>query len=105
MSDAHKGRGIQEKEFNAVAGHVVTTMTELKVPQNLQDQVVVALVSLKADCIDAPEMKPEVKPAELTLYEKLGGEGAIRAVVDGMYSKIFTDPELTDFFKKTNKEL
>ena len=40
----------------------------------------------------------------MSLYERLGGEPAIQAVVDGMYAKIFTDAELTDFFKKTNKD-
>ena len=39
----------------------------------------------------------------MALYERLGGEPAIQAVVDGMYAKIFTDPELSDFFKKTDK--
>jgi hemoglobin len=39
-----------------------------------------------------------------TLYEKLGGQGAIQAVVDGMYVKIFSDPDLTDFFRKTDKQ-
>ena len=38
------------------------------------------------------------------LYERLGGASAIAAVVDGMYVKIFNDPELSDFFKKTDKE-
>jgi hemoglobin len=38
-----------------------------------------------------------------SLYERLGGEAAINAVVDGMYVKIFNDPELSDFFKKTDK--
>ena len=38
----------------------------------------------------------------MTLYERLGGAEAIQAVVDGMYSKIFTDPDLSDFFRKTN---
>lgn len=40
----------------------------------------------------------------VTLYERLGGADAINAVVDGMYVKIFTDPDLTDFFRKTDKE-
>jgi hemoglobin len=40
----------------------------------------------------------------MTLYERLGGKDAINAVVDGMYVKIFTDPDLEDFFRKTNKE-
>jgi hemoglobin len=39
----------------------------------------------------------------MSLYERLGGEPAIQAVVDGMYAKIFTDPDLEDFFKKTDK--
>jgi len=39
-----------------------------------------------------------------TLYDRLGGADAINAVVDGMYVKIFNDPDLSDFFKKTNKE-
>ena len=37
-----------------------------------------------------------------SLYERLGGPTAIAAVVDGMYVKIFNDPELSDFFKKTD---
>ena len=39
-----------------------------------------------------------------TLYERLGGEAAIRAVVERMYTKIFPDPQLSDFFRKTDKE-
>lgn len=40
----------------------------------------------------------------MTLYERLGGQPAIHAVVEGMYSKIFTDPDLEDFFRKTDKD-
>ena len=39
----------------------------------------------------------------MTLYERLGGAAAIIAVVEGMYAKIFSDEELSDFFKKTDK--
>jgi len=39
-----------------------------------------------------------------TLYERLGGEAAINGVVEEMYKGIFTDPELEDFFRKTDKE-
>ena len=40
----------------------------------------------------------------MTLYERLGGEPAITAVVDHMYVHIFSDPDLEDFFRKTDKE-
>ena len=39
-----------------------------------------------------------------SLYTRLGGADAINAVVNGMYAKIFTDEDLMDFFKKTDKE-
>ena len=39
-----------------------------------------------------------------SLYARLGGAGAIQAVVDGMYKKIFTDERLTEFFTKTDRE-
>jgi hemoglobin len=38
-----------------------------------------------------------------SLYERLGGADALGAVAEGMYAKIFVDPELEDFFRKTNK--
>ena len=40
----------------------------------------------------------------MTLFERLGGKPAIDAVVDLMYQKIFPDPELEDFFRKTDKQ-
>lgn len=40
----------------------------------------------------------------MTLYERLGGADAINAVVDGMYAKIFADEDLSDYFRKTDKE-
>ena len=39
-----------------------------------------------------------------SLYERLGGKAAIDGVVDIMYKGIFTDEDLIDFFKKTEKE-
>jgi hemoglobin len=65
------------------------------------------------------ELNPNIQPKNLdlkdmqvnfndkryqTLFERLGGFDAINAVVEGMYQKIFSDPDLADFFRKTNKE-
>ena len=50
MKDAHKGRGITDKEFDLVAGHVVSTMKELKVPEDLITEVANLLGTLRADC-------------------------------------------------------
>ena len=42
--------------------------------------------------------------ARNTLYVRIGGEAVIKALVDGMYEKIFEDAEVNQFYEKTNKE-
>jgi hemoglobin len=39
-----------------------------------------------------------------TLYEKLGGEGAVGAVVDKFYEYMLTDPKVNQFFLTTDME-
>ena len=51
MAKAHEGRGIGGQEFDLVAGHVVKTMEELGVPQELQKEVVNLLVPLKSKIV------------------------------------------------------
>ncbi len=36
--------------------------------------------------------------SEVTLYERIGGEAAVRAAVDRFYERILADPELKGFF-------
>ena len=50
MKDAHKGRGITDKEFDLVFGHVVSTMKELKVPEELIKEVGDLLETVRKDC-------------------------------------------------------
>ena len=50
MHDAHKGRGVQEKEFTIVMGHIKAALDALEVPEDLQTQVLDALNGLQADC-------------------------------------------------------
>lgn len=37
-----------------------------------------------------------------TLLERIGGEAAVKAVVDSFYDKVFSDPILLPFFAKTD---
>jgi len=36
---------------------------------------------------------------ETTHYDRIGGEGAVRAAVDRFYERVLADPELNGFFK------
>ncbi|MEZ5403634.1 MAG: methyl-accepting chemotaxis protein [Bryobacteraceae bacterium] len=46
-------------------------------------------------------MRPSAKPAHrgTTLFERLGGEEAVAAAVDGLYRRILADPKLAGFFE------
>ena len=41
-------------------------------------------------------------PAELSIYEAIGGEPALVAVVDDFYVRVLDDPQLAGFFAGTN---
>jgi hemoglobin len=51
MRDAHGYMNLTEAHFNAVAGHLVSTLQELNVPPPLIDEVVAVALSVKGDIV------------------------------------------------------
>ena len=56
MKTAHAGLGITSADFDAVAGHLVDTLTGLGVPADAIGQIGAAIAPLRADIVTAPEM-------------------------------------------------
>lgn len=54
MRQAHAHMHLTEDHFNAVAGHLVTTLQDLNVGQPLIDEVVAIALSVKDDVLNAP---------------------------------------------------
>ena len=52
MRDAHAHMRLTDDHFNAVAGHLVATLQELKVDETLIDEVVAIAVSTKDDVLN-----------------------------------------------------
>jgi hemoglobin len=52
MRDAHEHMQLNEEHFNAVAGHLVATLKELNVAQELIDQVVAIALTTKDDVLN-----------------------------------------------------
>lgn len=52
MRQAHAHLRIEERHFNAVAGHLVDTLGSLGVARNLIDEVVAALTPLAAEIVN-----------------------------------------------------
>ncbi|GFR44458.1 hypothetical protein Agub_g5719 [Astrephomene gubernaculifera] len=82
-------KGLNESHFDLVAGHLVATLRQLKVAEDLVSEVV-AIVGPTKNAIFGKEEK--------TLFEKLGGAAAVEAAVDIFYQKIMADKELAPFF-------
>jgi hemoglobin len=51
MREAHKHLHLKEAHFTAVAGHLLGTLQELNVPQNLIDQVMAIAGSTHDDVL------------------------------------------------------
>ncbi|MBV1872109.1 MAG: group 1 truncated hemoglobin [Gammaproteobacteria bacterium] len=52
MREAHKGMKLNDDHFNAVAEELVATLNELKVPQELIDEVVAIVSGAKGDVLN-----------------------------------------------------
>jgi len=53
MKEAHSYMNLTEAHFNAVAVHLVDTLQELSVPQNLIEEVVVIAMTTKDDIFNS----------------------------------------------------
>jgi hemoglobin len=52
MQKAHAGLNLQEKHFQAIAYHLVTTLQQFEVPRKDIDQIVEKLLSMKDDILE-----------------------------------------------------
>ena len=52
MRTAHRGLGITEDQFAAVAGHLIDTLVSFNVPAELTDQVIEQIAQLKGDIVE-----------------------------------------------------
>lgn len=96
-------KGLDASHFDLVAGHLVDTLKSLDVTQEMIDEVVAIVGPLRAVFEEGNEEKKEDKP--LTLFDKLGGQAAVKAAVDEFYKRVVADPELETFFEGTNMAL
>jgi hemoglobin len=51
MRDVHRGRGIHQEHFNAVAGHLVASLGAAGVPAGIIEQIVAVIAPLADDIV------------------------------------------------------
>lgn len=97
MKTVHAGMMITNAEFNALAGHLVDTLNAFKVPAREQKELLNAIGATRKDIV---EEKSEVK----SLYQRLGGEKAVEAVVDDFIGRAAKNPKVNFVRKGTPAE-
>lgn len=55
MRKAHDGMGLKEEHFNAIAENLVATLKDLKISQELIDQVIAVVATTKDDVLGRPK--------------------------------------------------
>jgi hemoglobin len=53
MGHAHAGRRVTDAAFEAIVGHLVSTLEELEVPQEVIDQITTAVSPLRFEIVSA----------------------------------------------------
>jgi hemoglobin len=97
MRAAHAGMRITDEEFNAIAGILVSTLKKYRVPQADIDELVGIVGTTKKEIVEsgavagAPATPP---PMKKSLWERLGGEPAVKAVVHDLVAAAAADPKV-----------
>lgn len=58
MRTVHADLKLEEKHFNAIAENLVATLKDLKVSQDLIDQVIAVVATTKDDVLNRPKKTP-----------------------------------------------
>ena len=94
MKTSHAGMKITDAEFDALAGDLIATLKKFSVPQAEIDELVKIVGSTRKDIVE-PVKKETVEPMnKAALWDRLGGEKAVRAVVHEFVGVAAADPKV-----------
>lgn len=114
MQDAHARlveMGLTDTHFNTVFGHLVSTLQELKVPEELIAEAGVIVESTRKDVlagsgetiVEGSEEDTAGRQEEKeSLFVRIGGDEALNAAVDIFYDKVLADEHVSHFFKSAD---
>ena len=98
-------KGLNNSHFDAVMENLGATLVELGVPGNLIAEAAAIAESVRKDVLAG--FTPAEKAAtasKKSLYERIGGEGAVDAAVDVFYRKVLSDSRISHFFNGVNMD-
>jgi truncated hemoglobin YjbI len=100
MKSLHEGMGITGAQFDAIAADLVSVLNRYQVPKKEADELVALIATTRKDIVER-EASPTPTPTptgEKPLWDRLGGEAAVKAVVHDFVVLATADPKV-DFFR------
>src|SRR5262247_1756786 len=128
MKDSHRNMGTTAGEFGALVEDLVKTLNKFGVKEAEQKELLTALAGLRNDIVESEstqtgtDLPANFKPApplaekgapiasapppssapKASLFDRLGGQPAINAVVDDFATNVLNDPRVNKKFAKTD---
>ncbi len=100
MKAAHMGMAITNEEFDAAAGHLIAVLKKNNVPQKEIDELIGIIASTRKDIVEMSGGAAMKK----SLWDRLGGEPAVTAVIDDFVGRAAGDPKVNFTRKGTDSE-
>src|SRR5262249_50461502 len=94
MKEVHKGMGITDAQFDAIAADLKKALEDNGAKEPDVKAVLAAVEKTRKDIVE----KKSDTPKETTLWERLGGEANVKKVVDAFVAAAAKDPKV-DFFR------
>jgi len=92
-------QGLNSSHFDAVMENLGATLTELNVPAELIGEAAAIAESTRADVLAGWTAEEKAAQSKGSLFERIGGEGAVNAAVDVFYRKVLADSRINRFFE------
>ncbi len=98
-------KGLNSSHFDAVMDDLGATLTELGVPSDLIAEAAAIAESTRADVLAGFTAEEKASMAgNPSLFERIGGEGAVDAAVDLFYRKVLADDRINSFFSSVDMD-
>ena len=98
MKSVHEGMGITGAQFDAIAADLVSVLNKYRVPKKEADELVALIATTRKDIVEREASPTPTPTGEKPLWDRLGGEAAVKAVVHDFVVLAAADPKV-DFFR------